>query len=168
MPESGLLPPPGYCAGWGAMLVSLVISSALFLGDSVSSSLQQESAVADCLHGVRSSRALGKVCGKIEDGILHTKVSCSMNRGSRPVEIYGLDESQFSGQSRDAFANQALIEFLQKEIGEEFVIRLADVRDSARVFARSSAHLRQVHLKLYVCCRIRCGIFPCRTARSLR
>ena len=131
----------------GAMLVSLVISSALFLGDSVSWSLQQEAArrlqgveAVARWHGVRQA----------EGGILQAKGFLLDDQGnSRPVEIYGLEEKQFPGFERDAFANQALIEFLQKEKGEDFVVRLAQIPEiPLESLPGRPPRIRQVHLKL--------------------
>ena len=131
----------------GAMLVSLVISSALFLGDSVSWSLQQ--GAARRLQGVE---AVARWDGlrQADGGILHAKGFLLNEQGeSRPVEIYGLDKTQFSGLNRDAFANQALIAFLQKEKGEDFVVRLAQMSEILQEsLPGRPPRIRQVHLKL--------------------
>ena len=131
----------------GAMLVSGVISSALYLGDSLNWSLYQE--VSRRLQGVEAV-AQWEGVRPVESGLLHCQGFLQNEHGeSRSVEIYGLPENSFTGQERDAFGNSALLNFLKEQSGTDFVVRLTEISEiSEETMPGRPGRVRQIHLTM--------------------
>jgi len=135
----------------GAMLVSGVISTALYLGDSVEWTLRQR--VEQRLAGVRSVAQWDGV-RQAPGAILHTRGFVQTAAGrARAIAVYGLDDQAAAGLAdREALANQALLDFLGGEAATaagDLVIRVQTMPEiAAESMPGRPGRIRQLRVNL--------------------
>ena len=94
----------------GALLVATVMSTALYLGDSVECTLRRS--VERRLAGLRSVAQWDGV-RPVPGAFLHTRGFVQAADGrARAIEVYGIEDAAAGLADREAMANQALLDFL--------------------------------------------------------
>lgn len=131
----------------GAVLVALVISTALFLGDSVQWTLRQQ--VERRLAGLRSVAQWSGVHAA-PDAILQARGFVQLPDGpSRAIQLFGLDDQELGLEDHDAMANQAILDFLGENASAELHIRLQTMPEIAvESMPGRPGRIRQLRLRL--------------------